>query len=190
MKICVFCSASENIDAKFLANGSAFGRELGRRGHELIYGGYSRGLMARVAMGAKELGAPVTAVVPAIFDNPSFIYSGCTRVIRTADLHSRKAAMQREADAFAVLQGGVGTYDELFDTLALVASGQTRKPIAVLDADGFFAPLRRLLDDGAACGFIDANTAGAVSFCPTAAELLDCLERAALCALSDTGGTQ
>jgi len=157
--------------------GRAFGTELGRRRHELIYGGYGRGLMGEVARGAYQGGARITAVIPAIFNDNNFIYEGCTRVISTADLRERKKIMQLEADAFAVLPGGVGTYDELFDTLALTTLGELNKPVGVLDVDGFYRPLRLLLDEGAARGFIAAQTADHVSFYTSAAELLDALER-------------
>ena len=160
MKICVFCSSSERIDEKFLRAGRSFGEELGRRGHELIYGGYGRGLMGEVARGTHETGGTVTAVVPAIFDDERFIYSGCSRV----------------ADALAVLPGGVGTYDELFDTLALISLGELVKPLSVLDVDGFFAPLKALLDDGAAKGFIAEKTAASLMFFAAPGELLDAVE--------------
>ena len=176
MKICVFCSSSECIDEKFLRAGRSFGEELGRRGHELIYGGYGRGLMGEVARGAHETGGTVTAVVPAIFDDERFIYSGCSRVLHAPDLRTRKALMQREADALAVLPGGVGTYDELFDTLALISLGELVKPLLVLDVDGFFAPLKALLDDGAAKGFIAEKTAASLMFFAAPGELLDAVE--------------
>ena len=177
MKICVFCSSSERIAEKYFRAGRLFGTELGRRGHELIYGGYGRGLMGEVARGAFEAGACVTAVIPAIFDGEGFVYSGCSRVLKAADLHERKAVMQAESDAFAVLPGGVGTYDELFDTLALISLGQLDMPLAVLDVDECYRPLRTLLEEGVAGGFIGEALARRVVFHASAAELLDDLER-------------
>ena len=178
MKICVFCSSSERIDESFLRAGRLFGTELGRRGHELIYGGYGRGLMGEVARGAFEAGGRVTAVVPSLFDDERFIYSGCSRVLKTADLHERKNVMQAEADAFAILPGGIGTYDELFDTLALISLGQLDKPLAVLDVNECYRHLRTLLEEGVSKGFIGAVLAERVRFYASAAELLDGVERA------------
>ena len=177
MKICVFCSSSDRIDECFLRAGRQFGVGLGRRGHELIYGGYGRGLMGEVARGAYDAGAKITAVVPAIFDDDRFIYQGCSRVVRTPDLRTRKAAMQAESDAFAILPGGVGTYDEFFDTLALISLGQLDTPVAALDVGGFFTPLQKLLEDGAARGFISEGLAERVVFYASADELLDGIKR-------------
>ncbi|MBP5212431.1 MAG: TIGR00730 family Rossman fold protein [Pyramidobacter sp.] len=176
MKICVFCSSSDRIDESFLRAGRQFGIGLGRRGHELIYGGYGRGLMGEVARGAYEAGAKITAVVPAIFDDDRFIYQGCARVIRTPDLRTRKAVMQAEAGAFAVLPGGVGTYDEFFDTLALISLGQLDTPVVALDVGGFFSPLRKLLEDGVARGFIGEGLTERVVFYASVDELLDGVE--------------
>ncbi len=177
MKVCVFCASSERVAPLYLRAGFDFGRELARRGHELVYGGCGRGVMGAVARGARSAGAFVTGVVPGLFSAPEFIFDGCTRVVETDDLRARKAFMQAESDAFAVLPGGVGTYDELFDTMALVSLGQLSAPVAALDVGGFFGPLRLMLEAGEAGGFIGARAARVLEFRATPGELLDCLER-------------
>ncbi len=143
----------------------------------MVFGGYGHGVMGAVARGALSAGGKLIAVAPKIFSSPEFFCEGCARVVVTKDLRARKSFMQAESDAFAVLPGGIGTYDELFDTLALVSLGQLRAPIAALDLDGFFGPLRLLLDAGVGGGFIGEKAARSIAFCSTGEEVLDALER-------------
>ena len=153
MKICVYCSSAQNLDPALYEAGEAFGRALARRGHTLVYGGYNAGLMGAVARGAAQGGAPVVAVVPAIFDREGFVPEGCTQVIHVGTMSQRKARMEEEADAFAVLPGGIGTFDEFFETLVLKSLGQLPKPLAVYDLLGGCAPLRALLRAGTEAGY-------------------------------------
>ncbi len=178
MKICVYCSSSKNLDERYYDLGFRFGRSLARRGHELIYGGYGSGIMGEVARGVAQLGGRITAVVPAVFDRPEFVYEGCQTVVKTVDLRERKATMERLSDGFAVLPGGIGTLDELFEVCCLRALGELRKPLGILNAFGFYDPLAEMIrkcEDG---GFL--NSSGAkVPFFSDADALLSALERVA-----------
>ncbi|MGN0706518.1 MAG: TIGR00730 family Rossman fold protein [Faecalibacterium sp.] len=177
MKICVYCSSAQGLDPEFYTAGEAFGRELARRGHTLVYGGYGEGVMGAVARGAAEGGAPVTAVVPAIFDREGFTAPGCTEVIHVRSMSQRKARMEAEADAFAVLPGGIGTLDEFFEVLVLKSLGQLQKPLGIYNVKGCYDSLAALLEQGCAQGMIrPANRALAPLFTDGCA-LLDALER-------------
>jgi uncharacterized protein (TIGR00730 family) len=63
-------------------------------------------------------------------------------LIITPDMRSRKGEMDRRADAFLVLPGGMGTLEELLEIWTSRALGMHTKPIVVLDPEGEFAPLR------------------------------------------------
>lgn len=179
MKICVYCSSAQGLAPEFYAAGEAFGRALARRGHALVYGGYNAGVMGAVARGAAAGGAEIVAVVPAIFDRPEFTLPGCARVVHTGTLAERKAAMRAEANAFAVLPGGVGTYDEFFETLTLRTLGQLEKPLAVYDVRGCYAPLAALLAQSEQEGFAREAVRAAAPFFTSGEALLDALEAAA-----------
>jgi len=177
VKICVYCSSAQNLDPALYEAGEAFGRALARRGHTLVYGGYNAGLMGAVARGAAQDGAPVVAVVPAIFDREGFVPEGCTQVIHVGTMSQRKARMEEEADAFAVLPGGIGTFDEFFETLVLKSLGQLPKPLAVYDLLGGCAPLRALLRAGTEAGYLSPETEDLAPFFTQGEGLLDALER-------------
>ena len=177
MKIAVYCSSAQGLDPAFYAAGEAFGRALARRGHTLVYGGYGEGVMGAVARGAAAGGAPIVAVVPAVFDRPGFTAPGCTAVLHVGTMAERKARMEAEADAFAVLPGGIGTLDEFFEALVLKSLGQLPKPIALYDVGGCYAPLAALLEQGVRAGLIRPQHCAPLF--TNGEALLDALEQAA-----------
>ena len=177
MKICVYCSSAQGLDPAFYAAGEAFGRELARRGHTLVYGGYGEGVMGAVARGAAAGGAPIIAVVPAIFDREGFTAPGCTRVIHVDSMSRRKACMEAEADGFAVLPGGIGTLDEFFEVLVLKSLGQLQKPLAILNVKGCYDPLAALLEQGCAQGIIRPENCALAPVFTDGCALLDALEQ-------------
>lgn len=172
MKICVYCSSASALAPELLAAGEAFGRALARRGHTLVYGGYGEGLMGAVARGAAAGGAEIIAVVPAIFDREGFTAPGCTAVRHVGTMAERKAAMEAEADAFAVLPGGIGTFDEFFEALVLRSLGQLQKPLAVYNIGGSLDALDALLAQSVAQGMLRESTRALAPFFTDGEELL------------------
>jgi hypothetical protein len=176
MKICVYCSAAQGLQPSLYEKAEEFGRNLARRGHALVYGGFNEGIMGAVARGAAAEGGEIIAVVPEIFDRPEFTYSGCTRVVHTVTMRERKAAMETEADALAVLPGGIGTFDEFFEALVLKTLGQLDKPIGVYDMDGKCSALRALLDASVADGMLSEKNRAAAVFYEDGEAMLDAFE--------------
>lgn len=179
MKICVYCSSSSSLAPKYYEAARAFGRLMGERGHSLVYGGYGRGVMGEVARGVYEADGAITAVVPGIFDREGFTFEGCAEVIKTAGMSDRKAEMERLADGFAALPGGIGTFDELFEVLCLRALGELKKPVAVLNAFGYYDPLRHMLEKCRAEGFMNYVKCEPAGFFDSSEALLAALEREA-----------
>lgn len=177
MRICVYCSSSDELDSRCYEEGRAFGREIARRGHSLVYGGYCRGIMAAVAEGVHENGGEITAVVPKVFDIEGFTYEGCTRVIKTTDMNSRKKTMEEQADAIAILPGGIGTMDEFFEALVLITIGELDKPMGILNTGGCYDLLAQLLDKNTEEGFLSREYRECAKFYSDAGVMLDELEK-------------
>lgn len=146
MKICVYCASTDELDPSFYELGEQFGKMLAQRGHSLIFGGYNHGIMSAVARGVASENGEILAVIPKIFDQPDFNYPGCTRIIVTETMHDRKATMEREGDAFAILPGGIGTFDEFFELYVLKSLGQCNKPMGILNFRGCYDALEVLLN--------------------------------------------
>lgn len=145
MRIAVFCGSAGEIDPRIHAAGRELGALLARRGVGLVYGGASIGLMGTVADACLQAGGEVIGVMPQVLIDAEVGHRGLTRLEVVPDLHSRKARMAELADAFAVLPGGLGTLDELFDILTWRTLKLHHKPIALLDTGGFWQPLQALV---------------------------------------------
>ncbi len=161
MNICVFGASSNEIDPAFFALGEALGRAMAERGHTLVFGGGDRGLMGAAARGAASRGGRIVGVAPRFFDRPGILYRTGAELVLTDTMAERKTVMRSRADAFIALPGGIGTMEEILEVITLRTLGQTDKPAAFLDADGYWLPtveaLRMTVEKGfAKPGLMDA----------------------------------
>ncbi|RAR57051.1 MULTISPECIES: TIGR00730 family Rossman fold protein [Halomonadaceae] len=175
--ICVYLGSREGSDPCFREATVALGREIGKRGHRLVYGGARVGLMGALANAVLDAGGEVIGVMPDHLVEREQAHHSLTQLIRVADMHERKATMAARADAFVALPGGIGTLEELFESWTWQYLGLHDKPIAVLDTQDFFAPLLTFLDSLVSQGFLDGHTRDALSSAPTPSTLLDSLEQ-------------
>jgi uncharacterized protein (TIGR00730 family) len=144
--VCVFCSSSRRIDPRYVELAAEVGTELARRGHELVSGGGNVSCMGAVAEAARAGGARTVGVIPQALVDLEVADRAADELLVMPDMRTRKGEMDRRADAFLTLPGGLGTLEELLEiwvarTLALHA-----KPVVVLDPDGIYAPLREQVD--------------------------------------------
>ena len=144
LAICVFCSSSEGIDPVFFVLAEDLGRALAERGHQLVYGGASVGLMGTLARSMKRHGGRVVGVIPAALEGREIAFTGADELIVTKDLRDRKGIMEERSNAFLTLPGGFGTLEETIEILTLKQIGLHHKPIVILNADGFYDPLLHL----------------------------------------------
>lgn len=142
MKICVFASSSP-VDKLYFDEVKKLGRMLSKNNNSLVFGGYNAGLMGAAADGFAENGAEIIGVVPKVFGNTQTTHPKCTSLISTEDLAGRKTEMEKISDAFIAVPGGIGTFDELFDVVALKQIGIVRKPIILFNIDGFYNNLHK-----------------------------------------------
>jgi uncharacterized protein (TIGR00730 family) len=85
--------------------------------------------------------------------------------------------MFMNSDAVVVLPGGAGSLDEFFEVLTWAQIGLHRKPIYLLDADGYWQPLIRLLGHIVDEGFADRSMLGLFTPIPDVPTLAAALER-------------
>ena len=144
--ICVYCSSSDAVDAVYFEAARAVGAELGRRSRRLVYGGTDVGLMGAVAQAARDAGAQVHGVIPESIRDKGIAAAWLDELIVTPDLRTRKAEMERRADAFLALPGGFGTLEELLEAMTQRQLRAHNKPIVLLNTQGFFDPLLALFE--------------------------------------------
>jgi uncharacterized protein (TIGR00730 family) len=155
--VCVFCGSSHGNRPDYDEAAVALGRTLARRGIGLVYGGGAIGLMGTLAEETMAAGGEVVGVVPRGLFGNEVPRSSVTSLRHVATMHERKALMYSLADAFIALPGGLGTLEELAETLTWAQIGLHDKPIGLLDVAGFFTPLRQFLDHAARERFIRAR---------------------------------
>lgn len=152
--ICVFCGSADRISPDYLAAARQTGRVLAGRGLRLIYGGGRTGLMGAVAGGALEAGGEVIGVIIPSMNTPALARADLTRMDVAPDMHARKARMHELADGYIALPGGFGTFDELFEAITWGQIGAHEKPVGLLNARNYYAPLLAALDHAVNEGFI------------------------------------
>lgn len=144
--ICVFCGSGCGQNPKFKQAAKALGALLANRGIHLIFGGGDMGLMGETARAALDEGGKVTGIIPEFLLKYQSGTLNLEDLIITKDMHSRKAAMYQRADAYIALPGGIGTLEELVETMTWEQLGQHKKPIILLNTDKFWQPFLALLD--------------------------------------------
>jgi uncharacterized protein (TIGR00730 family) len=136
---------------------TSFGRVLAKDNIGLVYGGGSVGLMGALAEAVLDGGGRVTGVIPEFLVNREHMLLRVQDRIVTRDMHERKRIMFERADAFVALPGGIGTLEELVEQLTWAQLGRHRKPILILNIEGFWDPLCALIDHMRRLDFIRAD---------------------------------
>ena len=154
MKICVFCSANQQIDSDFFSFTEESGRWMAKNGHSIVYGGVDSGLMECIAKATKEAGGRTIGVVPMLVEETGRTSDYVDVEIPCDNLSDRKQLMMDQSDVFIALPGGIGTLDEIFTVAASATIGYHQKKIVLYNMKGFWNPLIALLDDMGAKGMI------------------------------------
>ena len=159
MKICVFGAASYKIADHYIEAVENLGEIMAKRGHSLVFGAGGSGLMGAAARGVKRGGGEIYGVIPTFFRDETIekIYDECTELVFTETMAQRKGKMEDLADAFIIVPGGIGTFEEFFEVLTLKQLGRHTKPIAIFDINNYYEKLEKFLDFSIEEEFINDN---------------------------------
>lgn len=148
MVICVYGGASNRAHIKYTETGFLLGKTLAERGHSLVYGAGSEGLMGAVAKGFKAGGGKVHGVIPKFFEEGGYeaIFYEADKITYTETMAERKDKMETECDAFIIMPGGIGTMEEFFQVLTLKQLARHEKAIAVFNDDGYYEKLNETME--------------------------------------------
>ena len=146
MRICVFCSANQQLDPDFFAMTEELGRWLATAGHTLVYGGVNSGLMECVARAVKQAGERTVGVIPKIVAKGGRISGSVDAEIVCDDLSDRTQRREDRSDVFIALPGGIGTIDEVFTIAAAHTIGYHDKRVILYNMKGFWDDLTAMLD--------------------------------------------
>lgn len=143
MRICVYGAASPTIDDEYKVKVEQMGKEMAKRGHSLVFGGGGNGLMGAAAKGVRAGGGYILGVIPKFFDDEQVeeVCDFCDELIEPDTMRERKQIMEDNADAFIVVPGGIGTFEEFFEILTLKQLCRHNKPIAIYNVRGYYNEL-------------------------------------------------
>ncbi len=143
MRICVYGAASPTIDDEYKVKVEQMGKEMAKRGHSLVFGGGGNGLMGAAAQGVRAGGGYILGVIPKFFDDEQVeeVCDFCDELIEPDTMRERKQIMEDNADAFIVVPGGIGTFEEFFEILTLKQLCRHNKPIAIYNVRGYYDEL-------------------------------------------------
>lgn len=155
--VCIYCGSRHGTASSYAADAKLLGTSIAQQGWRLVYGAGDVGLMGEVARAAQEAGGDTFGVIPTHLLSREVGKTDLTRFVITETMHERKKVMLMNADAVVLMPGGAGSLDEFFEALTWRQLGLHDKPIVLLDTEGFWGPLRALLDHVVAQGFAEAS---------------------------------
>lgn len=156
VKICVYGAASPKIDKEYVEKVEALGEEMVNRGHSLVFGGGDNGLMGAAARGVFAKGGYIEGVIPSFFENESIeaVFPNCDKVYETQTMRERKQMMEDLSDAFIIVPGGIGTFEEFFEIMTLRQLCRHNKPIALYNIKGYYNELNAMMQAAVEKGFV------------------------------------
>lgn len=175
--ICVFCGCNRGNDPAFSEATVELGGLLARRGIHLVYGGAKAGLMGTLADAVLAAGGEATGVLPRDLVALEPPHKHLTNLHLVDSMHERKQLMTDLSDAFVALPGGLGTLEEVFETISWAQLGIHSKPTGFINVNGFFDPLIDFLDRAVTTGFVRPEHRAIVSVDRRPDVLLDMLDR-------------
>lgn len=152
--VCVFCASAPGRSPAYAEAASAFGALLAGRSLTVVYGGGRAGLMGALADGALAAGGTVVGLIPQFLVDREVAHTGVSELVVVGSMHERKLGMAQRADAFVALPGGLGTLEELVEAWTWTQLGLQRKPIGLLDVEGYWRPFLAMIEAGVGAGFI------------------------------------
>jgi uncharacterized protein (TIGR00730 family) len=175
--VCVYCGSTTGSVPIYAEVAAGVGRALAESGIRVVYGGGRVGLMGIVADAAVAAGGEVVGVIPAALDQREVAHTGLTELHIVETMHQRKAMMAEFSDAFLTLPGGLGTLEELFETLTWSQLGIHRKPVGLINVEAYFDPLLAMLDQFVVRGFLRQEHRDLLLEAQTLPDMIKQLER-------------
>jgi len=153
-RITVFCGSSYGTEKIFEKKALELGEVLAKKKIGIVYGGANVGLMGAVADGALSKGGSVIGVLPIFLKGKEIAHKNLSELIIVETMHERKIKMNELSDGVIALPGGYGTLEEFFEILTWAQLGLHKKPVAILNINGFYDSLETLIQTMVNNGFL------------------------------------
>lgn len=175
--LCVFCGSKDGTSPLFMQSARDLGKRMAESEIRLVYGGAAIGLMGAVADSVLLNGGQVVGVLPRFLADMEIAHPGLTELIICESLHERKMKMFQHSDGFLALPGGFGTLEEVIEVLTWKQLNLHAFPVAFLNVNGFYEPLRAMFEEMHASGFLRIPKSVWPAFVTSPEEALSVLRR-------------
>jgi uncharacterized protein (TIGR00730 family) len=153
-QLCVFCGSSSGNNPAYASAAEYLWRELAAAGIGLVFGGGRVGLMGALANAVLFAGGRAVGVIPKSLVEKEIAHTSLTELHVVNSMHERKALMADLADAFALLPGGFGSWEEFCEIFTWLQLGIHRKPCGVLNVAGYYDSLVQQASRAVSDGFV------------------------------------
>jgi uncharacterized protein (TIGR00730 family) len=174
--LAVFCGSRVGVNPAYAEAGRVLGHGLGQAAVRLVYGGGRIGIMGIVADAVLKAGGTVLGVIPEFLTKWEVAHENVTQMVVTDSMHTRKRRLYEESDAFLIMPGGLGTFDEAFEIITWRQLRLHDKPILLCNVAGWGAPLVATIDHAIEQGFADPGCRKLFEVIDTVPAVLDRLK--------------
>ena len=177
MNITLYGAASDRIDRAYVEGVEELGRAIAKRGHTMVFGAGSTGLMGAAARGVAAGHGQIIGVTPHFMHTLEPVSNLCTELIATETMAERKTIMEDKADAFIITPGGLGTFDEFFQIMTLKILSRHDKPVVLYNINGFWDGMLSVIGADILKGFISPEVANDFTICETPESVFAVIEK-------------
>ena len=175
MKICIYGASSNKTSDDYITAVETLGEELAKCGHGLVFGGGAEGLMGAAVRGFTRQGGYTLGISPEFFNTDGRLYDKCTEFIYTQTMRERKKLLEENSDAFIIVPGGIGTFDEFFEILTLKQLGRHSKAVVVFNINGYYDSFTAMMENALKNNFIAPGTLDLYKVCSSCDEIVNYL---------------
>lgn len=175
--ICIFAGSSVGNRKIYTETAKDLAASIIDHGYKIVFGGGSNGLMGILADSAIDAGGHITGIITEQLNNIEVGHKGLSELVIVETMHDRKKEMAERSDAVVCLPGGVGTWEEFFESLTWNQLGLQSKPIILLNLDDYYSLLSEFVEHSVAEGFLPRSTANELIFVNSIAEAIEQLQQ-------------
>ena len=170
--ICVFAGSSLGNREIYSESAKLLAKEIVSNGYNIVFGGGSNGLMGILAESAIENEGYIIGVITERLDDIEVGHPGLNEMVVVDTMHERKKLMAEKSEAIICLPGGVGTWEEFFESLTWNQLGIQSKPIVILNIENYYATLKEFVNNAVDEGFLPNSTSKELLFVDTIEEAM------------------
>ncbi len=145
-KICVYCASSPKVADKYFDAAEELAITIVNNNYTTVFGGGAKGLMGKLADTVVENKGKIIGIMPKFMDEVEWSHKNLTEMIFVDNMSIRKELLMEGVDAIVALPGGCGTMEELFEVISLKRLNLFKKPIIIINTDGFYDDLIKFMD--------------------------------------------